>query len=75
MDKSSKTKGILSAILMFIFCLIFVPVIFALFSGMFVFWVGNAIIPILSIANVFVILLAVPLAFWAGWKRYKRFNG
>ena len=74
MSRASRIKGIISAILFFIFCLIFVPIIAALAAGVLVVWLGRKIVPLASIAIVIVILLAIPLAFWSAWKRYRKYN-
>ncbi len=74
MKKPSIIKGILSALLTFIFCLVFIPAIVALILPLALSWMGEGYVSLASIILMGVVVLMIPFSFWAAWKRYRTFN-
>lgn len=70
----NKTKGVISAVLVFVFWLVCVPVIAALVAGALMVTLGEGMVPLLSVGIVIIFILCIPVAIWTGWKRYKKFN-
>jgi len=73
-NKPSKIKGIICAIVSFIFCLVLIPTVAAIGIGMLGARFGGENIPLIAIMNIVALLLAIPLAIWSAWKSYRTYN-
>ncbi|NQT06116.1 MAG: hypothetical protein HQ575_01100 [Candidatus Omnitrophica bacterium] len=67
----AKTKGVVCAIISFIFCATLIPIITVFGVGMLGARFGEKITPLLLLVNILGLLLAIPLALWSAWKNYQ----